>query len=146
MADFDSTLRPYLEEALEPGEELGGICAASQQKGLFKGGAVALGVTDRRLIIQPLNRRGKPDGEADSLTPAHVASARADGAGGGWYNVTAGIMDEAAVELQIKTTSGEKLKLMMMRGEGAVLGNLGGGESQRRGLEALAEWFRAIDA
>jgi hypothetical protein len=32
-----------------------------------------------------------------------------------------------------------------MRGKGRMLGGLGGGELQRRGLEALAEWFRGID-
>ncbi len=55
-----------------------------------------------------------------------------------------GILDHAAVRLEIKKADGEKLKLMMMRGEGKLLGGLGGGESQRLGLEALAEWFRAI--
>ena len=32
---------------------------------------------------------------------------------------------------------------MLMRGEGKLLGGLGGGETQKRGLEALAGWFRA---
>jgi hypothetical protein len=30
----------------------------------------------------------------------------------------------------------------MMRGEG-MFGKLGGGETQRQGIEALAEWLRA---
>jgi hypothetical protein len=51
----------------------------------------------------------------------------------------------AAVRLQIRTTDGEKLRLMLMRGEGKVLGKLGGGEAQRLGLQALAEWFQGID-
>jgi hypothetical protein len=130
---------------LEPGERLIGVCAASQQKGLFKGGAVALGVSDRRLLVQPLSRRGDPDGEPDAITPDQVASARAGGAGGEWFNVYAGLMDHAAVALEIRTTDGAKLKLMMMRGEGRVLGKLGGGEGQRRGIEALAGWFSALD-
>ena len=32
---------------------------------------------------------------------------------------------------------------MLMRGEGKVLAGLGGGEAQRQGMEALAEWFQA---
>jgi hypothetical protein len=60
--------------------------------------------------------------------------------------VTTGILDHAAVRLEIKTTDGEKLKVMLMRGEGKLLGKLGGGEAQRQGLDALAEWFRAIEA
>jgi hypothetical protein len=143
--DFETKLRPALEAALEPGEELRGICAASQQKGLLKGGAVALGVTDRRLLVQPLSRGGEPDGDPDPIPPERVASARAGDAGGEWFNVYAGLMDHAAVSLEIRTTDGEKLKLMMMRGEGRVLGRLGGGEGQRRGVEALAGWFRELD-
>jgi hypothetical protein len=143
--DFESKHAPTLEAALEPGERLLGVCAAGQQKGMFKGGAVALGVTDRRLLVLPLSRRGEPDGEPDSIPPERVESARAGGAGSEWYNVYAGLMDHAAVALEIRTTDGEKLKLTMMRGEGRVLGKLAGGEGQRRGIEALAGWFRGID-
>jgi hypothetical protein len=85
------------------------------------------------------------DGPAQSILPGQIASAKAGGAGGGWFTVEAGIMDHAAVQLEIRTTSGEKLKLTLMRGKGRMLGGLGGGELQRRGLEALAEWFRGID-
>jgi hypothetical protein len=146
LADVNSKYRPELEPRLEGGEDLRGICVASQQKGLFKGGAVAIGVTDRRLLVQSLDRRGNPDGEPRSLTPEQIAEAKAGPAGGGWLNVSTAILDHTAVRLEIKTTDGEKLKLMLMRGEGGVLGKLGGGEPQRLGLEALAEWFRGIDA
>jgi hypothetical protein len=145
MADLDSKYRPVLADQLEDREELRGLCVASQQKSMFKGGAVAIGITDRRVLIQPLDRRGDPDGNAESITPDEVASAKAGGAGGGWWSVTTGILDHAAVRLEIKKTDGEKLKVMLMRGEGKLLGNLGGGEPQRQGLDALAEWFRAID-
>jgi hypothetical protein len=142
LSDLDSKYRPHLEAQLEDGEELRGICVASRQKGLFKGGAVALGVTDRRLLVQSLDRHGDPDEDPGSIAAAEVASAKAGGARGGWWSVPAGILDHAAVRLEIKKTDGEKLKLMMMRGEGKLLGGLGGGEAQRQGLEALAEWFR----
>ena len=105
-----------------------------------------IGVTDRRLLVQSLDRRGDPVGDPLSLTPERVASAKAGGAGGGWMTPEAAIADHVAVRLQIKTTDGERLKLMLMRGEGRLVGKLGGGESQRQGLEALAEWFRGIDA
>lgn len=64
MGDFDAKLRPHLEGLLDQGEALDGICACSQQKSLFKGGAVALGVTRDRLIVQTLNRRGDPAGDS----------------------------------------------------------------------------------
>jgi hypothetical protein len=145
VADLDSKYRPVLLALLDEGEELRGICVASQQKSMFKGGAVALGITDRRLMVQPLGRRGDPDGTAESIAPDQVASAKAGGAGGGWWSVTTGILDHAAVRLEIKRADGAKLKVMLMRGEGKLLGRLGGGAVQRQGLEALAEWFRAID-
>jgi hypothetical protein len=145
VADLDSKYRPILEGQLESGEGLRGLCIGAQQKGLFKGGAAVIGVTDRRLLLQPLDRRGEIDGTAQSILPEQIASAKAGGAGGGWFTVEAGIMDHAAVQLQIKTTGGEKLKLTLMRGKGRMLGGLGGGEQQRQGLEALAGWFRAIE-
>jgi hypothetical protein len=109
---------------------------------MFKGRQVGIGVTDRRLIVQGANRKFEPDGEPISLPPDRVASAEAEGAGGGWLNVGAAIMDGAAVTLKLKTTDGEKLKLMLMRGSGP-LGGLGGGEDQRSGVEAIGEWFAA---
>jgi hypothetical protein len=122
-----------------------GLCIASQQKGMFKGGSVVIGVTDRCLLIQQLNRRGDPEGTAQSIAREQIASAKAGPAGGGWVNVDSAVLDHAAVRLEIRTTDGEKLKLMLMRGEGKILGGLGGGEPQRRGLEALGEWFSGIE-
>jgi hypothetical protein len=58
--DFDAKHRPHLEGLLEPGEKLTGVCAATRQQGMFKGGAVAVGVADRRLIIQPLDAEPRP--------------------------------------------------------------------------------------
>jgi hypothetical protein len=144
VAELDAKYRPHLEPALEDGEELTGICVASQQKGLFKGGAAVIGTTDRRLLFQPLDRRGNPDGPVQPISPEQVAAAKAGPAGGGWINVETAILDHAAVRLQIETTDGQKLKLMLMRGEGKLLGGLGGGETQRRGLEALADWFSRL--
>jgi hypothetical protein len=144
VADLDSKYRPEFEARLGSGEELRGICIASQQRGVFKGGAVTIAVTTQRLLVQSLDRRGEPDGEPLSIAPGQVAAAKAGPAGGGWFDVDAAILDHSAVRLEIKTTDGEKLKLMLMRGEGAVLGKLGGGEPQRLGLEALADWFSRI--
>ncbi len=111
---------------------------------MFKGGAVAIGVTDRRLLIQPLDRRGDASGEAISIEPQEIDSVKASGAGGGWATVEAAIADHAAVRLKLRTTTGEKLNLMLMRGEGLGFGKLGGGESQRQGLEALGRWCEHI--
>jgi hypothetical protein len=142
--DFDPKHRPHLEALLQPGEQLVGLCAASRQQGPFKGGAVVIGVSNRRLLIEPLDRRGEVTGEPISIEPQEIDSVKASGAGGGWVTVEAAIADHVAVRLKLKTTSGEKLNLMLMRGEGRVVGKLGGGESQRQGLEALGAWFSHI--
>ena len=141
MADLDSNLRGALEPLLEPGEELRGVCVATQAS-MFKGRQVAIGVSDRRLLVQGMNRRFEPDGEPLSLPPERIATASAEGAGGGWPEVGAAIVDGAAVTLKLRTSDGEKLKLMLMRGTGP-LGGLGGGETQRQGVEALGAWFAA---
>jgi hypothetical protein len=137
--DLDSKLRRVAEALLTQGEELRGVCVATQV-GMFKGRQVLLGVTDDRLLVQGMNRKFEPVGDAISLPPDRIADASAEGAGGGWVNVGLMIMDSAAVTLKVRTTDGEKLKLTMMRGTGAF-GKLGGGETQRHGVEAVAAWF-----
>jgi hypothetical protein len=92
MADLDAKLRGLVEPLLEPGEELRGVCVATQQS-LFKGRQVAIGVSDRRLIVQGADRKFEPAGEPLSLPPERIADASVDGAGGGWPQVGAAIMD-----------------------------------------------------
>lgn len=138
-SDLDAKLHAALAPALEPGEELRGACLATQQS-TFKGRMVAIGVAPGRILVQGLTRKFEPDGEPLSLPPERIAEAKAEGAGGGWPEISAAIMDSAAVTLRIKTDDGEKLKLTLMRGTGP-LGGLGGGESQLEGVEALGAWF-----
>jgi hypothetical protein len=126
---------------VEPGEELHGVLIATQSSA-FKGRSVAVATTDRRLIVQGLNRKLEADGPAISIPPERLAEARAEGAGGGWMTIEALIMDGAAVTLRLRTTDGEKLKLIMMRGSG-MLGKLGGGDDQSEGVEVLAAWMAA---
>lgn len=138
--DFATTVRPQLEAQLGAGEELQGVVAATQQK-TFSGQLYALGVTDRRLLLLPLDRHLHPKGEVQFVAPETLASAGVDGAGGGWWSAGSAILDATAVKLELKTTDGEKLKLTMMKGAG-MLGRLGGGEAQREGVETLAAWLR----
>ena len=137
--DLDARLRPVAEALLTQGEELRGVCVATRV-GMFKGRQVLLGITDRRLLVQGMNRKFEPVGDAISMPPERIADASAEGAGGGWISVGLAIMNGAAVTLKVRTTDGEKLKLTMMRGTG-LFGNLGGGETQRQGVEAVAAWF-----
>lgn len=143
MDELGAKLRTALEPSLEAGEELRGACVATQV-GVFKGRMVAIGVCAGHLLIQGMTRKFEPDGPPLSLSPERIASAKVEGAGGGWWTVEAAIMDGAAVTLKLRTTDDEKLKLMMMKAEGRF-GSLAGGEGQRQGLEALAAWFAAAE-
>jgi hypothetical protein len=52
-----------------------------------------------------------------------------------------------ALKLDIRTSGGDKVKLMLMRGGGSgVMGSLAGGEGQRDGVAALANWFERAGA
>ncbi len=129
-----------LAALLEAGERLEGVCAASEQQGMFRGRGVLLATTDRRLLIVGLDRRGRPSGDLVSAAPADVAEASSDGAGGGWPQLTAAVMDGVAVRLKLRLRDAGKHRFMLMHGSGP-LGGLGGGESQRQGVEALARFL-----
>lgn len=105
---------------------------------------VAVVVTDERLILQKLRRSRDltPDGEPAIITRETLADVRLDGGGGLGSSASALIMDKASVELKLRSTDGQKYKLRMMSGEGPMgLGKLGGGEFQRQGVLAIAEWL-----
>jgi hypothetical protein len=139
-ADFASMVRPAVDARIEPGENLLGIAAATQQK-TFSGQLFAVAVTDRRLLLMPVDRRFQAKGDPASVTPDAVASADLDGAGGGWWTAPAAVLDAAALTLRLETTGGEKFKLSMMKGGTGMLGGLGGGQAQSDGVVALAEWL-----
>jgi hypothetical protein len=74
-----------------------------------------------------------------------VESYRISGLGDGWLTAIS-VAANKGIELRLKVTSGEKFKLMMMDGGGGMIGSLGGGEVQERGVLALAEWLRRVHA
>lgn len=141
---LDDRLRPAAESALAPGEQLNGFLVATQS-GVFKGGMRVLVITDDRLVVQPLTRDYSPKGEAISIRRADVASVRTSGLGGGWYDSAVTIAAWAGIELTVRTFDGLKVKLSMMKGEGGLIGRLGGGETQRIGVEALKQWLELIE-
>ena len=136
MADIGEKLGPVIDALLEPGETLEGMCVGSQS-GFMSSKFVVIAVTDRRLIVQETDRKQRPKGAPVSVKPEELAGAssgRFSGEG------TAGIMNATSQKLTVKTTSGEKLKLMMAKG-GGPLGGLMGGETQERGVQALNAWL-----
>jgi len=142
--DIHSLVRPPLEALLEPGESLNGIVIATQRK-TFSGQMLALGVTDRRVIVQPLTHKSGPDGAPTSLTLDQLKSAWAGIAGSEWWN-TEWPMTDAALTMRLKLTDGTKLTLDLMRGGGGLLGRAGGGDAQEEGLTAFADWLSGPSA
>jgi hypothetical protein len=133
---------PVLEPRLEPGEELRGLVAATYQK-TFSGAMWAVGVTDRRLVFQPLDRKFQATGPLQSAsTHDHLGAAALDGAGDGWWTLPAAIADLHSLVLRITLDDGEKVKLTMTRGGMKLLG----GDEQRDGIVALAELLAAAHA
>jgi hypothetical protein len=135
--DFANVVQPLLEPQLEEGEALQGIAAATHQK-TFSGSLYAIGVTDRRLLLQPLDRKLQPKGALVPVARGAAADAELDGAGGDWWTAPSAVLDATAITLKV-TAGDERLKLMMMRGGSSLFG----GEEQARGVVALAEWLAA---
>ncbi len=140
--DFETLARPTLEPLLMPGETLKGVCAAVFQK-TFSGQQYAIGVTDTRLLLQPVGRHAEAKGEPVVVTRDTIETVKLDGAGDGWWTAPMAVLDATALTLELRTRDGHKLKLMMMKGGGGLMGSLGGGEHQSTGVVALAEWLRA---
>ena len=86
---FADVVRPQLEAQLEQGETLQGIAAATHQK-TFSGSLYAIGVTDRRLLLQPLDRKLQPKGALVPVAREAAADAELDGAGGDWWSGAVG--------------------------------------------------------
>jgi hypothetical protein len=133
---FDEVVRPLLCSLLGPDEELRGIIAATHQR-TFSGSLYAIGVTDRRLVLQRLDRKLRAKDPPRVITAETLASADVDGAGGGWWTAPMIVLDMAAIALTLGTTDGEKMRFTLMKGGAA----LAGGPKQTEGIVALAEWI-----
>lgn len=142
--DFEQMHGDHLRSLLEPDEQLLGVAAVNWQRNLFKQTVCALGVTDRRLILQPLDRKGKQaTGESPtSIRREEITKGSYGGGGGMGSSPTAMIMDSASIEVKLKTSDGARYKLLLMTGEG-MLGRWAGGPSQRSGAEALITFLDA---
>lgn len=135
MADIGEKLGPVAEALVEPGETLEAFCVGSNS-GLMSSRFALIAVTDRRLIVQECDRKQRPKGDQISIGEGEVASASSGGGGGWGSSAQSAIMDKTSLTIKIKTTGGERLKLMVGRGTGP-LGGMMGGETQRAGVDAV---------
>lgn len=114
---------------------------------MFSGGVVALAVTDRRLIVQPLDRRGREiKGEAVSITRPELAKVRISRAGGAFDDPSVVVMSRIAMTVKLKTTGGDKFRFSLMDGGGGLLGDLSGGAAQQNAVRALGSFLGEGDA
>jgi hypothetical protein len=134
---YREELEQQIRGLLEPDEQLAGIAAASWKKSAFSTAVVAVAVTDRRLLIQPLDRRGRGlKGDGHSLTREQIEKFKVGGGGGFGNSPTSAIMDSSTIDLKLWLSGGEKLKFSLMHGEG-MFGFLGGGAPQQDGVQSL---------
>lgn len=138
---YREELEQQIRALLRPDEKLLGISAASHKKGVFSTEVVSLAVTDNRLLIQPLDRRGRGlKGNDLSLTPEQIQKFKLTGPGGFGDSPSSAIMESSTLDLKIWTDDGEKLKFSLMHGEG-MFGFLGGGAPQQNGVQALLSFL-----
>jgi hypothetical protein len=139
-SELHDRMRTVTEPLLHADEVLEGVVAATHRT-TFSGRMVAIAVTDRRLLVQRLNRKAEPDGTPTVITPEDLEKASAVVSGSEWWNTELPVTD-AALTVRLRTTDGTKLTLDLMRGGDGLLGRLGGGEAQEAGVAALAAWMR----
>src|SRR5688500_5796626 len=137
MADIGEKIGPVIDALLEPGEALEGMCVGSRST-LMSSKFVVIAATDRRLVVQETDRKQRPKGEPVSVSPDQLAGSSTGGFGAG--DLQSSIMNSTSIKLTVKTTSGEKIKLMMAKG-GGPLGGLMGGQTQQDGVKALLAWL-----
>ena len=141
MADIAEKIGPMVEGLVREGEQLEGYCVGSRQ-GFMSGKFVTVVVTDRRVVVQETDRKLlTAKGAGFALTPERTATAKVGGAGGWGGDLNASIMNKTSLAITLKTTDGEKVKLMVGKATGP-LGGLMGGETQENGVKALVDWLQ----
>ena len=135
MADLAQKLEPVARALLNPGEELTGCCVATWQR-TFSGRMVAIAITPARLIVQPLDRRFSPTGEPVSLPPQNLARVFVQHGVGGSVTIPSIIMDAVSITVDLTSTDGTRLKLLLMGS---------GGQLQHDGITALLAFLDSPD-
>jgi hypothetical protein len=122
---------------LEPGEQYRGAVHATQAK-TFSAEAFAVGVTDRRLVVVPLDKKMRPSGEpVVSIRPGDIQSSSVWGWEGGARNF---LSMSSGNEIRVEA-NGRKYKWMTLGG--TMLENALAGDAQLDGLAALVDFIRA---
>lgn len=130
MAELAETLLPIARALLSPGETLTGCCVGTWQR-TFSGRMVAIAIAPGRIIIQPLDRRFRPVGSPISLPPERLARVGVRNGVGGSVSTPSIIMDAVIATVDLTTTDGMRLRLLLMGS---------GGQVQHDGIAALLSY------
>lgn len=133
-AKADAMLAEVAGQIVPPGETLLGASFANQQNTFStKLKLFVIGVTEQHLLIQPVDRKWKPDGPAVALTPdeVEVGNIFSEGA----------MLSLGDKDRQLRFTArGEKYKLNILGGN--ILENALASAGQKQGLDALIAFLQ----
>jgi hypothetical protein len=134
----------YMQQLLVPGEVMHGLIVANQQK-TFSASLYLVATTDRRIIMQPVDRKWQATGAPLSFGMNDITNTSV----WGWAHDAASRTEKVATFL---TTSGDRIKFEA-GGEKWKLMTLGGNffenalatDSQLDGLNAFINFLAAAD-
>jgi hypothetical protein len=125
-------LRDVIEPSVPAGETLAG-CVYGTKRGTFSAKLYALGVTDRHLVIQEVDRKWRPVGDAVVAAPADVTVGNIFADGAAWS------LSNKDQEIRFQAR-GQDYKLMVLGG--TLIENALAGAAQVDGLQALVGFLR----
>jgi hypothetical protein len=133
QAETAELLRQVVAPHVPDGETLTG-CVYANKKSSFSAKLFALGTTDRHLVIQEIDRKWKPAGEAVVATPADVEVGNIFSEGAKWT------LSDKDQEIRFKV-KGQDYKLLVLGG--TMFENALAGTDQVDGLQALVAFLRS---
>ena len=134
----------FMQSLLVPGEVMHGVIVANQQK-TFSATLYLVATTDRRIIMQPVDRKWQPNGQPFSFGMNDITNTSV----WGWAHDAASKGEKIATFLtssgdRIKfEAGGEKWKLMTLGGN--MLENALATDDQENGLDAFLNFLAAAD-
>lgn len=133
QAEAADRLRAVIAPNVPTGETLVG-CVHATRRSTFSAKLYALGVTDRHLLIQEVDRKWQPAGAPVVVAPQEVAVGNIFGEGA---TLSLGSKDQ---EIRF-TAAGQDYKLMVLGG--TLMENALAGTDQVDGLQALVAFLRS---
>lgn len=132
QAEAAAMIRAVIEPSVPAGETLQGAVYANK-KSSFSTKLYAIGVTEQHILIQPVDRKWKPDGPVVIATAGEVQVGNIFSEGATWT------LSDKDMEIRFKA-KGEDYKLFVLGG--TMIENALAGSGQVDGLGALVGFLR----